>query len=661
MTEPAMRERAVALAKLGLRVFRLRPNSKLPAAERFYEQASADPETVARMWTEPVTGESSDHNIGVLTGEGLLVLDIDDKNGRRGSASLQDLIDNTGLDTETLTALTPSGGRHLFYRVPPGADVRSSVNRLGQGIDVRGYHGYVAGVGSIVPEGEYDWSEAGAVIADPPDWLIRLCGPKHKGGDLDPAAPLDLDEADAARRAREWLETAAPEAVEGQGGNETTYRVACRVKDFGVPEPIALDLLLDHWNTAKAVPPWSPEELERLVSNAYRYGTAPVGAASAQAEFSAIDLPSNVLETDPNRGKTEHAARKRLFIVRPEESVDLALRQQVDPLIKGLLDRGALSSIYGDSNTGKTFVALDMALHVAAGKPWNGRKTAHGLVAYVAAEGGGGAHKRIRAWHDRHKADPGQSRFALIPCPIDLRSAEGDAKALLDLIREEERRRGESTTLLVIDTLSRALAGGDENSSVDMGGFVKNIDRLRAALSAHVLLVHHTGKDAARGMRGWSGMRAAIDTEMEVADRTLSVTKQRDLEPIAGIKFRLEPCRVGADADGEPITTCTVRLLAADEFDAVPLTPAEEALLGCIRETVGRLAEAAGIELDTYVFGQQAVSEAASLSAFSSRHSSARQTVLGHLSALSEKGAVKKVQRGQWVMANVGIVGNCRN
>ncbi|MBM3540361.1 MAG: hypothetical protein FJX55_21380, partial [Alphaproteobacteria bacterium] len=341
MTEPAMRERAVALAKLGFKVFRLRPMSKLPAAERFYEQASADPETVARMWTEPVTGESSDHNIGVLTGEGLLVLDIDDKNGRRGSASLQDLIDNTGLDTETLTALTPSGGRHLFYRVPPGADVRSSVNRLGQGIDVRGYHGYVAGVGSILADGEYDWAEAGAVITDAPEWLASLCKPKHKA---EPGVALagpvaDLDEADAARRAAEWLETAAPEAVEGQGGNDTTFRIACRIKDFGVGEALALDLLLTHWNPEKAIPPWPPEELERLVGNAYRYGTAPIGVASAQAEFSAIDLPGNQSAAAP----VTSATKKRLFIVRPEESVDLALRQQVDPLIKGLLDRGALS------------------------------------------------------------------------------------------------------------------------------------------------------------------------------------------------------------------------------------------------------------------------------------------------------------------------------
>lgn len=637
MSESTMRDRALAIAALGFRVFRLRPESKLPAHEKFYDSATADPQRVAELWTEAITEDSTANNIGILCGNGLLVLDLDTKAGKQGEASLAALED-LGLDTATLTAESPTGSRHLFYATPPDADVRNSAGRLGNGLDVRGHHGFVVAAGSVLPNGEYRWLNAGTPIAPAPDWLIRMCAPR---GPRDADPHIAVEDSEAFTRAAEWLENNAPEALEGAGGNDTTFRIACRLKDFGVDQPSALDLLLGHWNETKALPPWSPEELETLVGNAYRYGASAPGIASAQADFSDV---SALIGATP--APEPPAKRPRLYAVWPDEAVRRATEQRVEPLIKGLLDTRSLSAIYGDSNTGKTFVAMDMALHVAKGLPWAGRKTAAGFVVYLAAEGGAGSFKRVKAWHDEHGLDPAQTKFALIPCPVDLRSTEGDTKALVGLIRQEEKRAGESTTLLVVDTLSRALAGGDENSSVDMGGFIRNVDAMRSALGCHLMLVHHTGKNAAKGARGWSGLRAAIDTEMEIADRELSITKQRDLEPIAGIRFALEARRVGVDGEGEPLTTCTVRLLAADEFDAIALSPAEEKLLAALS------AEAEDRQLSNDKFGWELVSEAAKRPEFDSCHSSGRNALNLHMTALTEKGAVKKVSRGQWVICN---------
>ena len=119
--------------------------------------------------------------------------------------------------------------------------------------------------------------------------------------------------------------------------------------------------------------------------------------------------------------------------------------------------------------------------------------------------------------------------------------------------------------LIVGDTLSRLCAGANENSGEDMSIVVRHTDRIRHEAGVHFLLIHHTGKDAARGMRGWSGMRAATDTEIEVTvdDQTgthaAEITKQRDI-PGKGerIGFRLQIVEMGIGKWGKPITSCVV-------------------------------------------------------------------------------------------------------
>jgi hypothetical protein len=88
----------------------------------------------------------------------------------------------------------------------------------------------------------------------------------------------------------DYLTTHAPVAVEGAGGDATTYAVACRVKDFGVDQHTAAELLLEHWN-GRCSPPWQSDELTTKVENAYAYGNLPVGAAAPEVQFEAVSAP----------------------------------------------------------------------------------------------------------------------------------------------------------------------------------------------------------------------------------------------------------------------------------------------------------------------------------------------------------------------------------
>jgi hypothetical protein len=263
------------------------------------------------------------------------------------------------------------------------------------------------------------------------------------------------------------------------------------------------------------------------------------------------DLPPPIGEPAP-----ANSLKRKMAIEWFEDAATIALDDPAQTLIDDMLDEGALSVIYGDSNSGKTFVCLDMAHAVATGRDWNGKATRRGLVVYVAAEGGRRITRRIAALRKRHPAE--RPLFALVRYPIDLRSSDANAKELLALIRSAEVQCGERCVWIIVDTLSRALAGGDENSPVDMGRVVQAADHIRAETGAHFTYVHHCGKDAARGARGHSLLRAATDTEIEVASGAIKATKQRDMECGAEFGFALVDEMLGEDATGRTIKSAVV-------------------------------------------------------------------------------------------------------
>lgn len=444
-------------------------------------------------------------------------------------------------------------------------------------------------------------------------------------------------------------------AVEATPNTSATFATRESYRDFGYAikaalpdhEPEAKALFLDwcaRWQEGENDPGTAEADWNRM-KPPFRRGAGwlyelaeklnPSGFSAAETWFDPIpEDDSPFAHVELNASKEQGG---KFTFLDFDEAASSALQEPAPPLIKGLIDQGTMSVLYGDSNVGKTFVAMDMAYHISTGRPYAGMRTEHALVVYVASEGGRGAKRRLAALRDKFGPERSAPLFKLLPSAVDLRRPDIDLNPFIADLKAIGRPIG----LIVIDTLSRALAGGDENSSVDMGALVKHFDAVRSATSSHLMIVHHTGKDRAKGARGHTLLRAATDTEIEVAEGVISVTKQRDLDKAWTAAFELEVRRVGADADGDPVTSCTVRLEgaargAAARLARTEMTPAEAGLL----EALGVLVETAG---------KEAVSTS-DIEAFMRDKSSdmTKEQVRFHLRNLAAKGHVVRPKRGFW-------------
>lgn len=228
-------------------------------------------------------------------------------------------------------------------------------------------------------------------------------------------------------------------------------------------------------------------------------------------------------------------------------------------LIENLMTIGGLTVLYGDSNSGKTFLALSLAAAVATGSNCYGRQTDKGLVIYLATESPSSVMTRIQAI--KKHTDQSLENLIVVPVPINFYSGDGDAHDVVELVKAVTDAKGMPVHLIVGDTLARMSAGANENSGEDMGPVMARFDQVANATGAAMLIIHHTGKNAAAGARGWSGIRAHIDTEIEVIvegdTRMANVTKQREL-PGKGdaIYFKLEIIEMGKSKFGNIATTC---------------------------------------------------------------------------------------------------------
>jgi hypothetical protein len=636
MDVEGMRSQASALAAAGRRVFPLLEGTKLPAIDGWPDQASSDPERVKRFWSDPVSGEAQHWNIGVATGRGLVVIDIDDKDGKDGSASLAYLEDLHGELPPTLTVRTPSGGRHLYFRLPPGVWAGTNSGKLGQGIDVRAEGGYVAGPGSINGAGGYVVIYP-LPIADAPAWLVEKLRGVKPAERIATAAPEDLDQPADVERAINWLQRHAPPSG--------SYAVAARLNEFGLYPETAAALMVEHWNPRRHEPRDHDHFLTRA-EHARDYAQKPPGAASAALEFDDVSAEP-IAQAAPD---VENSATKRpkLYAVPFGQSADMALATYAEPLVEGLLDQGAMCVAYGDSNAGKTFVMLHMGYCIAAGVPFAERAVQQGAVAYVAAEGGRNIHRRVAALR-KHYGAHDDVPFVVIPCAVDLLNPEGDTEALIRLLRREEKRMGQPFALIVIDTLHRALAGGDENASTAMGAIVTHADRIRTAMKATLAFVHHSGKDKAKGARGHSSLRAATDTEIEVEPGVMTVTKQRDMDIGPALRFRLMDVPLGATSAGRPVKSAISLWYGAGDMEPAPLTPSEQRVLDAIRAVSdAQIGSEEPNSKNVRVSSKMILEFLDGQKSSSSRLSSTG--LANACSSLVEKGHVLKSERGQWVM-----------
>lgn len=230
-------------------------------------------------------------------------------------------------------------------------------------------------------------------------------------------------------------------------------------------------------------------------------------------------------------------------------------------LVKGVLPEAALGVIYGASTAGKTFFVLDLVMAVARGVEWRGRRVHQGAVAYICAEGEAGFRDRLTAYG---RGVDGEDPVELSGIPFHVLGAAPNflqVPDVKDLIKAAKTLG--PLKIIVVDTFAQVMPGGNENSGEDVGLALAHCRALHAATGALVILIHHSGKDETKGARGWSGLRAAADVEIEVSrvdeDRSATVTKLKDGADGGTFGFRLEIVNLDIDEDGDVISSCVVR------------------------------------------------------------------------------------------------------
>lgn len=544
------REWAIFYASLGWSVVPVRTGEKMPSVPwAKFQTLPADLGTI-NGWFDAAPSIG----LGLVQGRnaGTIVLDFD---GELGHATLREL-ERRGLPA-SVRALTPGGGVHVFLR-HPGRPIATRKGVL-PGMDVRGDGGFVVAAPSQHANGgRYHWDvdchPEDAPVADCPAWLLPALeapveGPTHVGEVTRGAGPLGLSGA----------------IVDGREAymRDTVLAVCRAERDRLGRLPTEGELFEAAWpqysrNVDFSRPGRGPEEFRAKCR--YTLARAAKGAIRGFDEAPAEGGPTSEGQGGPTSETAEirQSPLPLVYFHEAEANLDCA------DFVEGVLTERAMSVVYGESNAGKTFFVTDLAIHVAIGRKWRGRAIEQGGVVYCALEGRDGIMNRIAAFKAEYGADGVAVPFAVIPVPINLLDPNADRERLRDAVKVAADTMGCPVKLVVIDTLSRALAGGNENAPDDMGALVASADYIRQEVQAHVLFIHHSGKDAAKGARGHSLLRAATDTEIEVTRPegeevgAAKVTKQRDLPKGDEFLFRLKVVELGTNRRGKPVTSCIV-------------------------------------------------------------------------------------------------------
>lgn len=265
---------AVELTKMGFRVIPLIPNGRIPAIRGWIEKATDDPAVAADWWSQ------ADFNIGIVCGRydtltgprWLTVADYDCKHDKPGLTVFKE--HTLRQWTSTLKSTTASGGIHCFFWAT--VQIGNSVGEVADGVDIRCHHGYVIAPGSVIDGKEYHFQNDRWSTPQPmPLQFQEQARTANSSGDFtvashSPLAPDWLDLPSSIKLAEDWLINSAPEAIQGQRGDETTLKTVHQLVRFGISEPRALVMMFELYNK-KCFPRWTFDEMKVKNHNGYLY------------------------------------------------------------------------------------------------------------------------------------------------------------------------------------------------------------------------------------------------------------------------------------------------------------------------------------------------------------------------------------------------------
>lgn len=468
-------DRALEHARNGFRVFPVVHDKKEPLIPDHLNRATRDEETIRTWWGNQLQPP----NIGIVTGGHLIVIDVDNKDGKNGGENLKALAAQHGGIPPTRIATTPSGGVHLYFTTD--TPFGSGVHKLAEAVDHRGEKGFVVAPGSTIGGKSYEWA-TNDPIAPLPEWIAeRLNRHVEIPRSTQTPAVLELDHPNAIEQAIAYLKTAEP-AIEGAGGNAHTFKVIARLRDMGISESVALDLVLEHWNDACS-PPWSVEELSRLHTNAFRYAGSQPGNSSI-ARF-----------TPTTEGFT-------LTPVLPFEEASIPKRQWV---IYGVAAIGYLTVVVAPPGAGKTTFIIQLLASAATGRgEIAGVKVAMRCAAALWNNEDDLEEMRRRLLAIRKQFKIGWNEFAVDGKPA-LHLDSGSVRRLVVAARVD----GKVSVRAVDELVTAVVVAGvkllaidpfvethelDENDNVEMAMVARIFADLARRAGCAVVLVHHTRK-----------------------------------------------------------------------------------------------------------------------------------------------------------------------
>lgn len=510
-------EAALTYASWGWHVIPVVPNGKVPVTQHGVKDATTDPAQIARWWAQ-----NPDFNIGIAAGErsGIVVFDIDPRNG--GDDSWAAWTYNNGRVPDGAMQMTAGGGfHHIAYYAP---EIRSC--KLTEGVDLLADGRYFVAFPSTIEGRGYEWEAS----SDP----------------FEGVAPFEIPQTwrqayIALRKPVERQQTTTGGGLIQGSRNNGLTALGGAMRRYGMTEA-EIYAALSIANETRCEIPLPSSELNQIVKSVARYEPDSDIAAAVAAGSDAADA---ILSAAQAETQEYFFTRASSYLSQPG-----ALKW----VVKGWVPDLAMTMIYGESGGGKTFLALDMACHIAAGMDWHGHRTKKGISVYLAGEGNYGMRQRIAAWCKAHSVDS-LDNLLISNKAIDLDSPSASAQ-IIGAVRELTT---EDVVQVTIDTVNNHMCG-NENDARDTRNMLNAVQIVGRALNAGMTLVHHTGNaiEAKNRARGSSAWKASMDSQILVSkkDGLIEVicTKMKDTEEPQPIFGKIEPVGLGwIDEDGEEI------------------------------------------------------------------------------------------------------------